>query len=60
MFQQLYDSEVVHEEAFLAWADEKQHADAAEKVYLSKASQFIDWLRTADSDEEDEDDSDEE
>lgn len=56
VFQQLYDAEVVSEEAFIAWADEKEHADASEKVYLQKAAKFIEWLRTADSDEEDEDD----
>lgn len=48
--------EVVAEEAFLAWADEKAHADEAERLYLNKAATFIDWLRTADEDEEEEED----
>ncbi len=57
MLKLLYDEEVVSEEACIAWADEKEHADESEKVYLKKAGDFITWLQEA---EEDEDDDDEE
>ena len=32
----MYDADVVSEEAYLAWADEKEHADEDDKVYLAK------------------------
>jgi len=63
VLQQLYDADVVSEEAFIAWADEKEHAEEHDRAYLKKAAKFIEWLRTADEDEdedEDEDDDDDE
>jgi hypothetical protein len=36
LLQQLYEGDVVDEEAFGAWAGEKQHAEAGERVYLDK------------------------
>jgi translation initiation factor eIF-2B subunit epsilon len=50
----LYDEEVVGEEACLAWADEKAHADDSDKVYLNKCAAFIQWLREAEDEDEDE------
>lgn len=32
----LYDADILSEEAVLAWADEKAHADAEERVFLAK------------------------
>lgn len=32
----LYDKEVVAEEAILAWADEKEQAEASERVFLKR------------------------
>ena len=52
LLQQLYELDVVDEDAFAAWADEKAHADASERVYLEKAGPFLEWLRTADDEEE--------
>lgn len=59
VLNQLYDADIMSEEALLAWADEKKDADESELVYLKKASQFIEWLRTADDDEDEDDDKDE-
>lgn len=36
--QMLYEGDVVHEEAFLAWAGEKEHADEEERKYLELVS----------------------
>jgi translation initiation factor eIF-2B subunit epsilon len=36
MLKVLYDKDVVSEEAILAWADEKEHADEEEKYFLKK------------------------
>lgn len=54
VLKMLYDVDIVSEDAFMAWADEKAHADESERVYLNRAAGFIEWLRTAD--EEDDDD----
>lgn len=50
----LYDEDVLSEEALLSWADEKEHADEDERRFLKKAAPLIDWLRTAESDSEEE------
>ena len=50
----LYDYDVVDEEGFLQWAEEKQHADAEDRKYLDASAKFIQWLQEADE----EDDSD--
>ena len=59
LLQQLYERDVVDEAAFGAWASEKEHADASERVYLDKARPFLEWLQNA-SEDEDEDDDEEE
>ena len=43
MLQQLYDGDVMSEEALLAWAEEKKHADESDKVYLKKVR--MQWRR---------------
>lgn len=40
LLQLLYEDDVVAEEAFHAWADEKEHADESERVYLKKVSRL--------------------
>jgi len=57
ILESLYHADVVSEEAFLAWAEEKEHAEADERVYLDQAAKFMEWLREAD---EEDDDSEEE
>mmetsp|Transcript_1893 Transcript_1893/g.5530 ORF Transcript_1893/g.5530 Transcript_1893/m.5530 type:complete len:764 (+) Transcript_1893:77-2368(+) len=56
VLKQLYDHDVLVEDALLAWADEKAEASAEDKVFLQKAAPFIEWLRTAESSEEEESD----
>ncbi|PRQ24526.1 putative nucleotide-diphospho-sugar transferase [Rosa chinensis] len=50
---QLYDQEVIQEEAILRWDDEKRHADESDRIFVRQAETFIQWLREA-SEEEDE------
>jgi translation initiation factor eIF-2B subunit epsilon len=59
--QLLYNAEVVEEDAFFKWADEKTEADAEDRVFLDRAADFMNWLRTAEEEEDSEDgDGDEE
>ena len=51
LLQQLYDADIVGEDAFSAWAGEKEHADAEDKLWLAKAQPFLTWLAEADEDE---------
>ena len=52
VLKELYDREVLSEEALLKWADEKAEATEEERAFLNKAAPLIQWLRTAESDEE--------
>ncbi len=52
VLQLLYDAEVVEEDAFIKWAEEKVHADAEDRVFLDKAAEFLKWLREAETEEE--------
>ncbi|KAG6557805.1 hypothetical protein Mapa_000572 [Marchantia paleacea] len=57
VLQELYDKDVISEEAIIAWASEKQQADESDKVFVKQCERFIQWLEEAS--EEDEDDEDE-
>ncbi|BFG37078.1 hypothetical protein CerSpe_233520 [Prunus speciosa] len=57
---QLYDLEVIQEEAILRWDDEKKDADESDKVFVKQAEKFIQWLREASEEEEEEEEEDEE
>ena len=59
MLKELYDREVLSEEALLKWADEKAEATEEERTFLHRAAPLIQWLRTAESDEEEDDDDEE-
>jgi len=37
----LYDTEVVSEDAILRWAEEKEHADESDKVFVKQSEGFI-------------------
>ncbi|XP_038990853.1 translation initiation factor eIF-2B subunit epsilon isoform X2 [Hibiscus syriacus] len=50
----LYDKEILQEDAILKWADEKEGADAADKVFLKHSEKFIQWLKEAEEEDEDE------
>jgi translation initiation factor eIF-2B subunit epsilon len=56
VLQLLYDADVIEEDAFFKWAEEKAAADEEDRRFLAKAADFITWLREA----EEEDDKDEE
>lgn len=62
----LYERDIVGEEALLAWADEKTHADEDEKRFLRLAEPLLEWLQEAeeesseDEEEEEEENSEEE
>lgn len=53
----LYDMDIVSEEAILQWADEKELADEDEKFYLQKAELFLKWLKEAEEEQSEEEDS---
>ncbi|KAH1031966.1 hypothetical protein J1N35_044140 [Gossypium stocksii] len=48
----LYDKEILQEDAILRWADEKEGADESDKVFLKRSEKFIQWLREAEEEEE--------
>jgi hypothetical protein len=54
VLQLLYDTEYIAEESFLEWAEEKQQGEEDEKVFLRKAEPFLEWLRNADEESDDE------
>ena len=41
VLQSLYESDVVSEEAVVAWAEEKKFASEQDRVFLDKAAPFI-------------------
>ena len=59
VLKELYDGEVLSEEAILQWADEKAEATEEERVFLNRAAPLVQWLKTAESDEEEEEGADE-
>ena len=52
ILKELYENDVLSEEALVAWADEKENATEEERSFLVKAAPFIQWLREAESDDE--------
>ncbi|PGH26578.1 hypothetical protein AJ80_01707 [Polytolypa hystricis UAMH7299] len=60
MAKELYDLELVEEEAFEQWwADERSVASEQLKTVRVQTKPFIDWLESAESDSEDEDEDEE-
>ncbi|XP_047337894.1 translation initiation factor eIF-2B subunit epsilon [Impatiens glandulifera] len=52
----LYDKDILQEDAILNWADEKEGADESDKVLVKQADKFIQWLKEASEEEDDEED----
>ncbi|KAK4282850.1 hypothetical protein QN277_014177 [Acacia crassicarpa] len=50
----MYDKDIIGEEAVLSWEDEKREADEADKVFVKQAQTFIQWLREAPEEDDDE------
>ncbi|KAL6188193.1 hypothetical protein ACLB2K_039586 [Fragaria x ananassa] len=51
ILDQLYDQEVIQEEAILRWVEEKTNADESDKVFVRQAENFVRWLREAEEEE---------
>ncbi|KAL2622317.1 hypothetical protein R1flu_002522 [Riccia fluitans] len=56
VLQELYDKDVISEEAIIAWASEKQHADESDKIFVKQCEKFIQWLQEASEEEEEDED----
>ncbi|KAK3132676.1 hypothetical protein QOZ80_6AG0526120 [Eleusine coracana subsp. coracana] len=50
----LYDKEIVSEDAILRWAEEKEHADESDKVFVKQSEAFIQWLKEAEEEDDEE------
>ncbi|PUZ78178.1 hypothetical protein GQ55_1G432000 [Panicum hallii var. hallii] len=50
----LYDTEVVSEDAIMRWAEEKEHADESDKVFVKQSEAFIQWLKEAEEEDDEE------
>jgi translation initiation factor eIF-2B subunit epsilon len=58
--KELYDLDIIEEEAFEAWwADERSTATEEMKKVRAQTQQFVDWLANASEEEDDDDDSEE-
>jgi len=57
LLQALYDGDVLEEPSILAWADEKEGAPPEERAFLDRAAMFVEWLRKADSEGGEEEES---
>lgn len=55
----LYDADVIEEDAFYKWAEEKRNADEEDRLFLAKAAKFLKWLKEAEEEEEDDGDDEE-
>ncbi|XP_078177214.1 translation initiation factor eIF2B subunit epsilon-like isoform X2 [Carex rostrata] len=47
VLHQLYDKEVITENAILKWESEKAAADESDKVFVEQAEPFLKWLKEA-------------
>ncbi|KAL6635325.1 hypothetical protein ACP70R_027996 [Stipagrostis hirtigluma subsp. patula] len=47
----LYEKDIVSEDAILRWAEEKEHADESDKVFVKQSEAFIQWLKEAEEEE---------
>ncbi|XP_042515353.1 translation initiation factor eIF-2B subunit epsilon-like [Macadamia integrifolia] len=52
----LYEKNILQEEAILSWASEKEGADESDKVFVKQSEAFIQWLKEAPEEDEDEED----
>ncbi|KAJ4966567.1 hypothetical protein NE237_018416 [Protea cynaroides] len=52
----LYEKDILQEEAILSWASEKEGADESDKIFVKQSEAFIQWLKEAPEEDEDEDD----
>jgi len=50
----LYNEDVVSEDAIMRWAEEKEHADESDKVFVKQSEAFIQWLKEAEEEDDEE------
>ncbi|KAM1752575.1 hypothetical protein ACFX11_010541 [Malus domestica] len=60
ILHQLYEQEIIQEEAIMRWDAEKKNAEEADRVYVKQSADFIQWLREAEEEDEDEEDEEDE
>ncbi|MED6169236.1 hypothetical protein PIB30_019708 [Stylosanthes scabra] len=48
----MYNEDIIEEDAILSWEDEKRDADEADKVFVNKAQDLIQWLKVAEEEDE--------
>ncbi|KAM2895408.1 hypothetical protein FF1_010518 [Malus domestica] len=60
ILHQLYELEIIQEEAIMRWDAEKKNAEEADRVYVKQSADFIQWLREAEEEDEDEEDEEDE
>ncbi|KAI8107409.1 hypothetical protein M9435_002440 [Picochlorum sp. BPE23] len=53
----MYELDVITEQAFLAWAEEKELASEHEKKFLHLAAPFLQWLEEAEEEDSEEEES---
>uniref|UniRef100_A0A7N0TQL7 Translation initiation factor eIF2B subunit epsilon n=1 Tax=Kalanchoe fedtschenkoi TaxID=63787 RepID=A0A7N0TQL7_KALFE len=51
----MYDEDIVQEESILNWAAEKENADEKDKEFVKQAEQFLQWLKEAPEEDDDDD-----
>ncbi|CAJ2674542.1 unnamed protein product [Trifolium pratense] len=50
----MYNEDIIEEDAILSWEDEKKEADESDKVFVKQAQTFIQWLKEAPEEDEEE------
>ncbi|KMZ67148.1 Translation initiation factor eIF-2B subunit epsilon [Zostera marina] len=55
VLDRLYSEDIASEDAILTWASEKEGADESDKVFVNQASTFIQWLKEAPEEDEEDD-----
>ncbi|CAM6096857.1 unnamed protein product [Calypogeia fissa] len=53
--QDLYDKDIITEDAIVAWASEKEGGDEVDKLFVKQCEKFIQWLQDAEEDDSDDD-----
>ncbi|KAL5993954.1 hypothetical protein ACLOJK_038311 [Asimina triloba] len=54
VLHELYDKEIMSEDAILQWEAEKEGADEADKTFVRQSQQFLQWLKEAPEESSDE------
>ena len=52
VLKEMYEADVLTDEAILKWAEEKEGADEEDLVFVKKCAALLEWLEEEDDDEE--------